>query len=784
MAVPPLPAPGELRPELTSPVRRRRPAWSARTRAIALSLAAGIAAGLLSALPAVLPLQESADLFFLFRARGALPPPADVAIVPIDSRAARSIAVPRDAQARAQCHDVRVGEAVPPTHEVLPPGHLVQRWPRCLTGMVIDSLHRAGAAVIVLDVLFRPIPAQPGMSAEQIDEGDRLLAQAMRRADVLLTQRLEGEHDEPAPVSPPIADAAVGQAPFLLPKSKTGTFHRFAALDKGAWDSVGMPVLVLQQHAAPLFPVLRRILQREAPHMAALLPLTTQQLRAGGLQAPALLLRTAFRNDPDLVSRVLDAIERPVLADLTPPQRAELRALVRAYAAPASQYFNLYGPPGTVQAIRYERLVVSKDLPDLRGKVIFIGLAEYGQPEQYEHFATVWPDRAGIDISGVELGATAYANLTAQQTIQPTPDTLRIALVAAMAALVCWICFLYTGGRALLVTVALICLYLAFALLLFEHRTRWLPVSAVTLLGTPLALATAFVSQYLELKHQYRSLYKVLGMFVPRGVVARLVNNAERLAWVRDSVHGACLATDGERYTALSDSMSPDQLGQFLNRYFQTLFPPVADTQGWVADVVGDSMLAVWSDTQPSAKVRERACLAALEIRAASERFNRDSTARMPTRIGVDFGPLSLTTIGAGSHWEYRPVGAVPNTANRLQSLNKKTGTQILVSAAAVEGLDTLLVRDLGWFMLRGKAAATRVVELLAQRALATDAQTELCERFSLALQRFQAGDLDAAGAQFEALTRDFGGDGPSSFFAGLCRQTASYVDGVVVVND
>jgi len=780
-----LPVPGE-QPDGARRLRWPHPNWSARTRAVVMSLAVGITAALLTLLPSSMPLQESADLFFLFRARGPLPPPEDIAIVPIDRRAAQAIGVARDADARAQCRDVKVGEDLPATHDRLPPGHLLQRWPRCLTGMVVDALHRAGASVIVLDVLFRPIPAQPGTSAQQVEEGDRALAEAIRRAgNVLLTQRLEGDHDEPAPVSEAIADAAMGQATFLLPKSRTGTFHRFASADKGVWGSVGMPVLVLQLHTAALFPVLRGILEQEAPDIASLLPRSSEQLLQGGsLQAPALILRAAFREDPTLASRVLQAIDQPKLADLTPDQRGDLRALVRAYAGSASNYFNLHGPPGTIQAIRYERLVAGKDLPDLRGKVVFVGLAEYAQPEQYEHFATVWPNPEGIDISGVELGATAYANLAAQETLRAISGWQRFLLVAAITAVIAWVCFLYMAGRALLVVLALVSLYLAFALLLFEHQAWWLPVSAVTLAGVPLALLTAFVAQYVELKHQYRSLYKVLGMFVPRGVVARLVNNAERLAWVRESVHGACVATDGERYTALADSMNPEQLGRFLNRYFQTLFPPVASNEGWVADVVGDSMLAVWADTQPSPKVRERACQAALEIRAASERFNRDSTARMPTRIGVDFGPISLTTLGAGTHWEYRPVGSVPNTANRLQSLNKKLGTQVLVSEAAVEGLDGLLVRDLGLFMLRGKTSVTRVYELVAERARATDSQLALCEAFAEALQRFQAGDLDGALLRFEALERQYVGDGPSRFFAVLCGQTANYVNGVVVVND
>jgi adenylate cyclase len=274
----------------------------------------------------------------------------------------------------------------------------------------------------------------------------------------------------------------------------------------------------------------------------------------------------------------------------------------------------------------------------------------------------------------------------------------------------------------------------------------------------------------------------VFGLFLPRNVLERLVHNAERMAWFRESVFGACVATDGERYTALADRMNPEELARFLNRYFETLFPPVASTEGWVSDVIGDAMLAVWAEPRPSIEVRRRACYAALEMLAASERFNQESTgARMPTRIGVDFGPLSLTTIGAGSHWEYRPVGAVPTTANRLQDLNKRLGTRLLVSESAAGGLDDLALRDLGWFLLRGKSAPTRVFELLCERSQASREQLQLCLEFAQALESFQSGRLDEARALFDNFLTLYPGDGPSAYFARLCQARTGFADGIVI---
>lgn len=762
----------------TRPAPRAR--ISARSRALLICALCGLIAAVAVGIPQFHDWQENVDLFILFRARGKQPTPTHVVMVPIDRRAAQSIGVPKDPVARAQCRDLIFASPLPASHEELRPPHLLSQWPRCLLARAVMALRRAGASVIVLDILFRTRnPAAPG-DAPHIEEGDRMLADTMRAAgNVLIAQRIEGEGDAPAIVAEIISDAAMGEAPFLLPRDNPTFAHRFFTLERNAWDNVSMPLLALQMHTLPDYPVLHETLIALAPQLRSELPASVEEVRdARHLQAIALILRSALHEDSTLAARVIAALQQPRHADMTPPQRVHLAALVRAYAGKSERYFNFRGPPGTLQAVRFEKLVAGDDVPDLTGKVAFVGLAEYGSPEQYEHFPTVWRDRDGFDHGGVELAATAYSNLLEDDAIDPVTPAMRMIIVFALAGFVAWICFLYTSGRALLITVAICSLYLAIALMLFEQKAMWLPV-----LGSAVAVAlsalVAFTMQYLELKHQYLGLYEVLGMFVPRAVVERLVNNAERLAWIRDSAYGACVATDGERYTALADRMTPVELSRFLNRYFQTLFPPVASREGWVSDVVGDSMLAVWAEARATPRVREQACQAALEMLAAIQEFNTS----MPTRIGVDFGPIALATLGAGAHWEYRPVGSVPNTANRLQALNKRLGTKLLVSQSVIEGLQGFLARDLGLFLLRGKETPTRVFELIAKSEHATESQAEVCKCFEIALAHFQSGAIEDAAAGFRSIAERYD-DAPSRFFLSLCHQQLPREQGIVIVAD
>ena len=158
-----------------------------------------------------------------------------------------------------------------------------------------------------------------------------------------------------------------------------------------------------------------------------------------------------------------------------------------------------------------------------------------------------------------------------------------------------------------------------------------------------------------------------------------------------------------------------------MNRYYAVLFEPVKRHGGLVQDVVGDSMLAVWATTEPDLSLRSRACLAALDIASAVDRFNAASgRLALPTRIGLHSGQLLLGSVGAMDHYEYRAVGDIVNTATRLEGLNKHLGTRLLVSADVLQGLEGLMSRELGAFLLAGKSRPIVVHELIARAADAT----------------------------------------------------------------
>jgi adenylate cyclase len=105
------------------------------------------------------------------------------------------------------------------------------------------------------------------------------------------------------------------------------------------------------------------------------------------------------------------------------------------------------------------------------------------------------------------------------------------------------------------------------------------------------------------------------------------------------------------------------------------------------------------------------------------------------------------------------------NTANRIQELNKKLGTRILVSEPVLGTAGgEFLLRNLGRFLLRGKSHAVQVHELVALKGRASAADAERCGRTAEAVEFLDRGDAQAAKVLLAQVRDAFPDDGPLPF--------------------
>jgi adenylate cyclase len=740
-------------------------------------LAAALVVAVISAAICWIPgsefLERNIGLGWLFRLRGPIEPPGEVVLVTISPSTAANIFLPNDARQFHRCEGIGFGVR-PSTHLALPT--MPSRWPRCLHAMLIDKLARAGARAIVFDVLFRPRPPLPGFASDPNADQDAQLGAAMARSRrVLIAQKLESSgagidtaEEHPIELSAAIDDAALGAAPFLVIGDSERRFDRFLAFKDPGWATPGLASLAVQAYTLDSYPQFRSALQRVAPDAAQWLPADAEEIRrAGGLQASMLMMRQIFTGERELATRMRAALvaDRSLAAD--PATRGQIEALIDLYGGEGMRLLNFVGPAGTIPAFGFDKALAMNDQEAssaFHGKAVMVGYAEFAQPEQVEHFNTVFSTASGLELSGMEIAATAFANLLHGDTIRST-TTATWTLVALLAGLICTALCLWLPNRlAFPAVAALIFGYGAIAFLLFAKHSVWLPVVIPMFVAAPLGLGAGTLWKYEMTRRQRNRIREAFTQFVPKEVVARLEQNAEHLGRTRESVECACVATDAANFTTLAETMSPEQLADFLNVYYEALFRPIPKHGGFVSDVVGDAMLAIWPNRTPD--TRRHVCAALLEMREAAGQFNqRLASNRLATRFGVDWGPVVLTTVGAHGHYEYRAVGDPVNTANRVQGLNKKLGTRVLVSEPALEGVQDFLLREVGHFLLRGKALPVHAFELIGPRESADPNNLELCERFARALTLLREGESAGALGAFRNLAADFPDDGPTAFY-------------------
>jgi adenylate cyclase len=128
-------------------------------------------------------------------------------------------------------------------------------------------------------------------------------------------------------------------------------------------------------------------------------------------------------------------------------------------------------------------------------------------------------------------------------------------------------------------------------------------------------------------------------------------------------------------------------------------------------------------------------------------------------------------------------VGDPVNTANRIQELNKKLGTRVLISEPALEGVEEFLLREVGYFLLRGKTLPVHAFELVGPKESAGPKDLELCERFARALALLRSGASAEALGAFRNLAADFPDDGPAGFYVRVLESGALLRDGALKVD-
>lgn len=711
-----------------------------------VGLVVGVTGLVLEALPPGIALERSVGLNLLFKARGALTPPDDVVVVAIDGRSGEQLGLPS----------------------------LPREWPRSVHGELVDALVRRGASVVAFDVHF-------GIAKDP--QSDQAFIDALDRAgNVVLVELLTGKRrpisdqagrhvgvvweEDAVPPFSALAASAAAVASFPLPK-EGASVHHFWVFKESADASPTLPAAVLQIHQRGALAALLDRIRALDPEALNGLP-SWDEAFADAAQLRLMMrgLRAIFEAAPELQGAVATADADPV---------AVLAAL---YAGDAHRFINFYGPPGTITTVPYHAVMgiedpnVPAEALELAGKVVFVGYSDLFDPGQPDRFHTVFTREDGVDLSGVEIAATTFANLLTNRSLTQLDHLGAAALLLVFGLLMGALAYalpVYVGVPAALI---LSFGYGGAAYWMFVERALILPVATPLLVMAPMGLFVGLLGQYLMERRRGQRISEAINYYLPDELVRDLVQNRLEPGKLNQVVYGTCLATDMAGFSTIAETLPPAELAKFLNDYFETLAAPLKKHGVHVTEFRADAIMCAWVAEKPSPDPRRKALLAALDAGEAIKDFRkRHDMPGARLRIGLEAGYVYVGHAGGGGRFVYSIVGDSANTASRVEGLNKHVGTQILATGEVVAGFENLVMRSLGAFQFVGKTDAIPVYEVLAKRETATEAQMHLCEVFESALAVYQDARWSEAADRFQAILEAYPDDGPSHFYLERSRR-------------
>jgi len=185
----------------------------------------------------------------------------------------------------------------------------------------------------------------------------------------------------------------------------------------------------------------------------------------------------------------------------------------------------------------------------------------------------------------------------------------------------------------------------------------------------------------LRLYEQKHLLRDTISRYVSPEMCEEILKNPSLLQLGGRRQEVTVLFADIKGFTAMSETMKPEEVVEVLNLYFTNMVDLVFHHQGTLDKYVGDALMAVFGVPVPLPDAATRAVKCALAMqRRLKEMQAQGRTPIRGIRIGINTGDTIVGNIGSDQRMDFTVIGDAVNVAARLQELAKELQADILVS--------------------------------------------------------------------------------------------------------
>lgn len=341
------------------------------------------------------------------------------------------------------------------------------------------------------------------------------------------------------------------------------------------------------------------------------------------------------------------------------------------------------------------------------GQHVFVGET---LPFEDRHYQPVnlagWEQGNNNFVPGVLIHAQGLRSILADRLIQPVALPVQLGLLL-LASLLWW---LPPGGlRSPLLSLVVAAAALGAQSMLLRAG-GYLPVAAIAL-GVLIAMNGRLLSDTLFKMIERQRMKRAFSGFASPQVINDILEGRIEPGVRGQRSHLCVMFSDIRNFTTTSESMEPEEIVSFLNRYLGAMAGAIHEYDGTVVCYMGDGIMAIFGAPNALEDPANNAFLAAQRKLERLEDLNRELAAeggmpRLEIGIGLHAGDAVVGNIGSSERYEYTAIGDVINTASRLEGLTKQLGFPLVVSDRVAEALRSRAqFEDLGDQQVKGRAA-------------------------------------------------------------------------------
>lgn len=569
-------------------------------------------------------------------------------------------------------------------------------WPRRRIAELVHRIGEAGAAVIVLDMVFSEsdrfsagslvnIWPEAQTAVGGIPDFDQELANTLSSYDTVGATALVGEPNNKLP-STKAGFAMLGNVPMNYLPIFQGALINIPVIE-GALSGIGsISTIPGDDSFVRSVPLVQLLHEKRIPGLIAEAVRVVQ-----GADTFILKSDPAWLAAGDIADFTIGGLSVPMTRD------GQMR-----------MHFSRC-PPEIISA----KSLLSKNTNNsvgLENKIVLIGSS-----------AAVLGDvvtlPSGQMIPGVQVQAQALEQMLQSWFVYRPSQVIWLEWASILLGSLAILFLLRKGVVAALFSLLLFSSFL-FGVSWWQLVTNRLLLDALTpTIAVAIVLGAQSLFAFIFSERERIWIRRAFAQYLSPALVQQLADTPERLKLGGEKREMTFLFTDIAGFTALTERTPASQLVSLLNTYLDGVCGVVMEHGGTIDKIVGDAIHAVFNAPLDQPDHAERAIKCAIALDHFSEEFRKTPEARGAefgmTRIGINSGEAIVGNFGGSQRFDYTAHGDAINTAARLEAANKSLGTRICVAETTVNLAPQKDFRPVGDLLLKGKSKTVLVYEPL-----------------------------------------------------------------------